>query len=160
MVSRTGELPRSHSPSLLLIRPYQRTELGCWPMMAQEHGGQLPGLLRLGFTWHIWRRLETLGEGILHEMTWLSVLPPGPRMIKEWFSGVTYPLGKIDKIQDLERTSSSRMLRIFFFFSPFIIKLRCSIVEHLENTERSIEEIKFAYNPISQNNYILDYISF
>ena len=69
MVSRTGELPRSHSPSLLLIRPYQRTELGCWPMMAQEHGGQLPGLLRLGFTWHIWRRLETLGEGILHEMT-------------------------------------------------------------------------------------------
>ena len=106
---RTGELPRSHSPSLSITPPHQTLsedlDLGCWPMMTQEHEGQLPGLLRLVLTWHIWRRLETLGEGILHEMTWLSVLPPGPRMIKEWFSGLTYPLGKIDKIQDLERTS-------------------------------------------------------
>lgn len=100
MVSRTDELPRPHSPSLFLIRPYQSEDfgLGCWPMMTQEHEGQLPGLLRLVLTWHIWRRLKTLGEGILNEMTWLSVLPPGPGMIKKWFSGVTYPLGKIDKI--------------------------------------------------------------
>ena len=36
----------------------------------------------------------------------------------------------------------------------------CSVIENLENTKRSIEEIKVACNPISQNNYILGYISF
>ena len=127
------------------------------PMMTQEHEGQLPGLLRLMLTWHIWRRLKTLGEGILHEMTWLSVLPPGPRMIKKWFSGVTYPLGKRQDI-GLERTSSSCMLRIPPH--PFGYKTKvfhCRIFGKHRKVHRRNQSCP---NPISQNNYILGYISF
>lgn len=45
------------------------------------------------------------------------------------------------------------------FFLGYKTNMR-SVIENLENMERSIEEIKIACNPISQNNYILGYISF
>lgn len=54
-------------------------ELGCWPMMTQEHGPAPRAAKTRVHMARLEKARETLGEGILHEMTWLLVLPPGPR---------------------------------------------------------------------------------
>ena len=64
-------------------------------MMVQKNKGWFPELLRMLLTWLRWRSLETLEGGVLHNLTIASW---GPGMIKVWFLGKGYPLGKIKKV--------------------------------------------------------------